>query len=128
MSLDRALEPALPALLAVLDVPVEDPQWTRLDPPQRRQRTLDAVKGLLLRESHVQPLVVIFEDLHWIDGETQAVLDGLGEPADGADATARQLPSGVPTRLGQQDFLSASATRRPALRERRGTPRGAAWE
>jgi class 3 adenylate cyclase/tetratricopeptide (TPR) repeat protein len=78
-SLDRALEPALSALLALLDVPVENSQWNDLDPSQRRQRTLDAVKRLLLRESHVQPLVVIVEDLHWIDGETQAVLDGLVE-------------------------------------------------
>src|SRR5438128_1484417 len=79
LSLDRALEAALPALLALLDVPVGDESWAGLDPPQRRQRTLDAVKGLLLRESHVQALVVIFEDLHWIDGETQAVLEGLVE-------------------------------------------------
>jgi class 3 adenylate cyclase len=79
LSLDRALEPALPALLALLDVPVDDEAWTRLDPPQRRQRTLDAVKRLLLRESQVQPLVTIFEDLHWIDGETQALLDGIVE-------------------------------------------------
>jgi predicted ATPase len=58
-------------------VPVEEAPWQALDPPQRRQQTLDAVKHLLLRESEVQPLVVVFEDLHWIDGETQAVLDGL---------------------------------------------------
>ncbi|HEU4370696.1 MAG TPA: adenylate/guanylate cyclase domain-containing protein, partial [Methylomirabilota bacterium] len=44
LTLDRALEPTLPALLALLDVPVEDAQWQALDPPQRRQRTLDAVK------------------------------------------------------------------------------------
>src|SRR5262249_26792667 len=50
-----------------------------LDPPQRRQQTLEAVKRLLLRESQVQPLLVIFEDLHWIDAETQALLDGLIE-------------------------------------------------
>jgi class 3 adenylate cyclase/tetratricopeptide (TPR) repeat protein len=79
LSLDRALEAALPASLAILDVPVEDEQWTRLDPPQRRLRTLDAVKRLLLRESHVQPLVVVFEDLHWIDSETQNVLEKLIE-------------------------------------------------
>jgi len=79
LSLDRALEAALPALLAILDVPVEDEPWTRLDPPQRRQRTLDAVKHLLICESHVQPLVVVFEDLHWIDGETQNVLEKLIE-------------------------------------------------
>ena len=41
LTLDRALEPTLPALLALLDVPVDDPQWRDLDPPQRRQRTLD---------------------------------------------------------------------------------------
>jgi class 3 adenylate cyclase/tetratricopeptide (TPR) repeat protein len=77
--LDRALELSLPALLWLLDVPVEDPQWQRLDPEQRRQRTLDGVKRLLLRESQVQPLLVIFEDLHWIDAETQALLDSLVE-------------------------------------------------
>ena len=79
LTLDRALEPTLPALLALLDVPVEDTQWQTLDPSQRRQRTLDAVKGLLLRESQLQPLLVIFEDLHWIDSETQAFLDSLVE-------------------------------------------------
>src|SRR5262249_41074092 len=49
------------------------------DPPQRRQRMLDAVKRLLLRESQEQPLLLVFEDLHWIDAETQALLDGLVE-------------------------------------------------
>ena len=77
LALDRALEPLLPPLLALLDVPVEDAAWQTLDPPQRRQRTLDAVKRLLLRESQVQPLLVVFEDLHWVDGETQALLDSL---------------------------------------------------
>src|SRR5437773_657516 len=77
LELDRALEPLLPPLLALLDVPVEDPAWQALDPPQRRQRTLDAVKRLLLRESQVQPLLVVFEDLHWIDSETQALLDSV---------------------------------------------------
>jgi class 3 adenylate cyclase/tetratricopeptide (TPR) repeat protein len=77
--LDRALEPLLTPLLALLDVPVDDATWDALDPPQRRQRTLDAVKRLLLRESQVQPLLVIFEDLHWIDSETQALLDSLIE-------------------------------------------------
>jgi len=79
LDLDRALESLLPPLLALLDVPVEDPTWQTLDPPQRRQRTLDAVKRLLLRESQAQPLLVVFQDLHWIDGETQALLDSLVE-------------------------------------------------
>ena len=79
LTLDRALEPTLPALLALLEVPVEDPQWQAFDPPQRRRRTLEAVKRLLLRESQVQPLCLVFEDLHWIDAETQALLDSLVE-------------------------------------------------
>jgi class 3 adenylate cyclase len=79
LSLDRALEPFLSALLSLLEVPVEDEAWGRLDPPQRRQRTLDALKRLLLRESQVQPLMLLFEDLHWIDAETQALLDSLVE-------------------------------------------------
>jgi class 3 adenylate cyclase len=77
LTLDRSLESALPALLALLDVPVEDAAWRALDAAQRRQHTLDAVKRLLLREAREQPVLVIFEDLHWTDGETQAVLDTL---------------------------------------------------
>ena len=79
LMLDRALEGTLPAILALLDVSGDDPQWQALDPPQRRQRMLDAVKRLLLREAQVQPLLVVFEDLHWIDSETQALLDSLVE-------------------------------------------------
>jgi AAA ATPase domain len=75
LTLDRALEPTLPALLALLDLTADDPKRQTSDPVERRQRTLDAVKRLLLREAREQPLLVIFEDLQWIDGETQAVLD-----------------------------------------------------
>jgi len=77
LTLTPAFGPIVPALLALLDVPVDEASWHALDPPQRRQRTLDAVRRLLLRESEIQPLMVIFEDLHWVDGETQALLDSL---------------------------------------------------
>src|SRR3989449_2274884 len=77
LTLDESLKPALPAFLTLLDVPVDDAAWRMLDPGQRRQRTLDAVKRLLLREAREQPLLLIFEDLHWIDSETQAFLDML---------------------------------------------------
>jgi class 3 adenylate cyclase/predicted ATPase len=79
LTLDRALEATLPALLSLLDIPVDDSQWQALGPPQRRQRTLEAVKRLLLSESHVQPLVLVLEDLHWVDSESEALLDGLVE-------------------------------------------------
>ena len=77
LALDRALEAVLPAFLALLDAASDDPQWQALEPPQRRQRTLDGVKRLLLRESQAQPLVLVFEDLHWVDTETQALLDAV---------------------------------------------------
>jgi transcriptional regulator with AAA-type ATPase domain/tetratricopeptide (TPR) repeat protein len=77
LAMDAALQPTLPALQALLDVPVDDAGWQILDPTQRRRRTLEAVKRLLLREAREQPLLLIFEDLHWSDGETQAVLDTL---------------------------------------------------
>jgi tetratricopeptide (TPR) repeat protein len=79
LSLDRQLEPCVTPVLYLLDVPIEDESWNRLDPPTRRQRILDGVKGVLLREAQVQPLMVLFEDLHWIDSETQALLDSLVE-------------------------------------------------
>ncbi len=82
-ALDPALQPMLPALLGLLDVPVDDAVWQRMDPSQRRQRTLDAVRRLLLRETRERPLLLIFEDLHWVDRETQALLDSL---VDGLDS------------------------------------------
>ena len=77
LTLDRSLEPLLSPLLALLDQPVDDAQWQRLDPPQRRRQTLDALKRLWLREAQAQPLVLVFEDLHWVDSETQEFLNGL---------------------------------------------------
>jgi len=79
LTLDPTLQTTLPAFLALLDVPGEDPQWQALDPSQRRQRTLDALKRLVLRESQLQPLCLIVENLHWVDTETQAWLDKLIE-------------------------------------------------
>ncbi len=79
LTLDEALQDTLPALLALLEALPADSPFRMLDPPQRRQRTLDGLKRVLLQESRVQPLLLVFEDLHWIDSETQALLDSLVE-------------------------------------------------
>jgi class 3 adenylate cyclase len=70
LTLDTALQDMVPALLALLDALPDDSPFLQLDPPQRRQRTLEALKRVLLRESQGQPLLLVFEDLHWIDTET----------------------------------------------------------
>jgi class 3 adenylate cyclase/tetratricopeptide (TPR) repeat protein len=79
LTLDAALQDTIPALLSLLDALPEDSPFLQLEPPQRRQRTLDGLKRILLRESQLQPLVLVFEDLHWHDNESQALLDGLIE-------------------------------------------------
>jgi class 3 adenylate cyclase len=79
LTLDPILQDTVPALLSLLDALPEDSPFVQLDPPQRRQRTLDGLKRVVLRESQVQPLLLVFEDLHWIDSETQALLNSLVE-------------------------------------------------
>jgi class 3 adenylate cyclase/tetratricopeptide (TPR) repeat protein len=79
LTLDEALHETIPAFLSLLDVLPEDSPFRAFDPLQRRQRTRESLTQVLLRESQVQPLLLVFEDLHWIDSETQALLDGLVE-------------------------------------------------
>src|ERR687895_600424 len=67
----------MPSLMWLLDVLPDNSPFRTLEPLQRRKRTLEALKRVLLRESQVQLLLLVFEDLHWIDTETQALLDSL---------------------------------------------------
>jgi len=77
LGLDQGLRPYLPAMLFLLDIPPDDTSWDKLDPPQRRQQILDGIRRLVLMESRIQPVLIVFEDLHWIDAETHALLDTL---------------------------------------------------
>ena len=80
LTLDETLQDADPAAAAgAARRPAERQSLPAPRPAQRRQRTLTALKRVLLRESQVQPVLVVFEDLHWIDSETQTLLDSLVE-------------------------------------------------
>jgi tetratricopeptide (TPR) repeat protein len=79
LDLDRSLEDALTYLFALLGIVEAEDPLAQMDPQIRRRRTHEAVKRLLLRESLNQPLMVIFEDLHSIDDETQAFLNLMAE-------------------------------------------------
>jgi predicted ATPase len=87
LGLDRGLEETLPYVFALLGVEEQPSPLQQMDPQIRRRRTCEALKKLFLRESLNQPLILIFEDLHWIDSETQGFLDVLSESV----ASARLL-------------------------------------
>jgi predicted ATPase len=79
LALDRSLEDALPYLFALLGIVDGDDALAQMDANIRKRRTLDAIKRILLRESLNQPLIVMFEDLHWIDEQTQEFLNLLAD-------------------------------------------------
>src|SRR5215510_6215065 len=81
LALDRSLEDILPYLLTLLGVadPHAPVPQVMEDPQVRRRRTFEALKRLFIRESLNQLLILIFEDLHWLDSETQAFLMLLSE-------------------------------------------------
>jgi class 3 adenylate cyclase/tetratricopeptide (TPR) repeat protein len=75
LMLERSLEDTLPYMFTLMGVQEGSDPFAQMDPQVRRRRTQEAIKRILLRESLNQPLVVVFEDLHWIDSETQAFLN-----------------------------------------------------
>jgi class 3 adenylate cyclase/tetratricopeptide (TPR) repeat protein len=79
LELDRSLEDVLPYLFALLGLHNGDDPMARMDAQIRRRRTQEGLKRIFIRESLQQPLIIIFEDLHWIDAETQAVLNLLAD-------------------------------------------------
>jgi len=100
LKLDGMLNDAIPPILALLgalpdheedglashgsngrrqDVGDAIKKFNEMEPQQRRRQTFESLKRLMIRESQKQPLLMVFEDLHWIDNETQAFLDNLVE-------------------------------------------------
>ena len=79
LTLDRSLEDTLHYLLALLGDAESTAQLAQLEPPLRRRRTFEAITRVLLRESLNQPLLLLVEDLHWLDSETDAWLHLLSE-------------------------------------------------
>jgi len=77
LTLDASLLDAMPPVLDLLDALEHEHPFRSLEPSQHRQRTYQAITRLLLSESHVQPLIVIFEDLHWNDALSLGLLNAL---------------------------------------------------
>ncbi|MBI3327856.1 MAG: alpha/beta fold hydrolase [Nitrospinae bacterium] len=79
LTLDEQLRDSITPILFLLGALPEDDPFRALTPLHRRGHVLEALKQLLLRESRRQPLLLVCEDLHWTDSESQAVLDILVE-------------------------------------------------
>jgi tetratricopeptide (TPR) repeat protein len=77
IAFNQQIELLLTPILSLFDLSTKESQWERLDPVRKRLRTFDACKRIFLREAHSHLLLLVFEDLHWIDSETQAFLDIL---------------------------------------------------
>jgi class 3 adenylate cyclase/tetratricopeptide (TPR) repeat protein len=100
LKLDEMLKDAIPPILALLNALPDHKEdslagkgsngrrqevidattrFNSMEPQQRRRNTFDVLKRVFMRESQKNSLILVFEDLHWIDSETQAFLDSLVE-------------------------------------------------
>jgi class 3 adenylate cyclase len=77
LSHGKALQGALSPLCEILSLPVEDDGFESLEPKQKRERTFEAIRDLFLHASRQRPLVLVVEDVHWIDRTSEEVLDYL---------------------------------------------------
>ncbi|MBY4676683.1 adenylate/guanylate cyclase domain-containing protein [Marinobacterium arenosum] len=76
-ALDGALADTLPYLFHLLGIGEPDAELSALEPQYKRQRIFEAIRQWLERECASRPVVLIMEDLQWLDGESQAFLDYL---------------------------------------------------
>ena len=79
------LAEAVPLFLSLLSVPMTKGSYPELalSPQQQNQKTQDALIQLLLRQADQQPLLVVWEDLHWAAPSTLDLLGRLIEEARG---------------------------------------------
>lgn len=75
--LDERLQGLLPPLCDLLSLKVEDDQYLKLEPKDRKEKVFQAIRNLLIRESQNHPLIVVVEDLHWMDKASEEFLDHL---------------------------------------------------
>jgi class 3 adenylate cyclase/tetratricopeptide (TPR) repeat protein len=75
--LDEELQSILPPLQDLLSLKVEDEEYLKLEPKQRRERIFEALRDLFMRLSQESILILVVEDLHWIDKTSEEFLDYL---------------------------------------------------
>jgi len=77
LELDEKLEGIIAPFEELLLLKVDNEEFTKLEPQQKRERTFEALRDLFIRESQNQTFILVFEDLHWIDNTTQEFINYL---------------------------------------------------
>ena len=96
--LDSNLSVFLPPVLSLLDLNADDQEWKKLEPSERRLKTMEAVKSLVFHYAQSNPSVILVEDLHWADAETKLILQNLATALEGTRSVliGTQRPEGGP--------------------------------
>lgn len=96
--LDSNLSVFLPPILSLLDLNAEDQEWKKLEPSERRLKTMEAVRSLVFHYAQSNPSVILVEDLHWADAETKLILQNLAGALEGTRTVliGTQRPEGGP--------------------------------
>jgi class 3 adenylate cyclase/tetratricopeptide (TPR) repeat protein len=77
LHLDEKLRGVLVPLYELLSLKIEDPVYSQLDPEEKKQRTFEALRDLIVRLSLEKTLILAVEDLHWIDRISERFIDYL---------------------------------------------------
>jgi predicted ATPase/class 3 adenylate cyclase len=67
LQLDEKLQGVLPAFHELLSLEIEDAGYQKFEPQQKREKTFESLRDLFVCESQNRPLILVVEDLHWID-------------------------------------------------------------
>ena len=119
IGLDPDLESGLPYLHALLEIADDKNRLVGMDAQLRKSRTLDAVANLFLAEAVNRPLLLMVEDLHWLDDESQSLLDWLAELDQRLAYSAfGQLSAGIRASMGGQGLVHPASTPIPWRWER----------
>jgi class 3 adenylate cyclase len=71
------VEVHIPAIRYLLSVDPGDPAFAAMEAVGRRRKIFEAVRALTLRGARLRPLVLVVEDLHWIDTSSEEFLSSL---------------------------------------------------
>ncbi|SAL14004.1 adenylate/guanylate cyclase [Caballeronia peredens] len=84
LALGCVADDVVPYVCGLLGIDGFAPALAEMDSRIRRMRTFEAVTTVLIRESVNQPVVLLFDDLQWLDGETEGFIAFLAQRIESA--------------------------------------------